>query len=592
MAVKRHRTHYDVTAENRTDAAMNAVERNMKKVDGAAAAMGRTFRAVLGATAVIALTREIGRAAIEAEKSQNRLTAVMRATGGVAGVTRREIEALSESLSRSTMFDDEGIRNAAAELVKFGNIHGNVFRDGLALSADLASFMGTDIPQAAQMVGRALQSPTEGMRLLERQFGRLTDEEEKHIETLAAQGRAVEAQNAVLELMRRKIGDTAKEMNTGLTKATGDLGKAWNDALEAIGRSPAITDTAASGFGVLTGQLRALKRVVEDGNWVELLFGSKVAGLFEGGGALNRASGVIRNMGLEGAVGLEESLAATPRVPVTLGGSVTDKGAEARKRRQEEIRKANEKSADEFAKSMAAGAEEAQEFADSLIFTWDGVGNRIELTKQQWDGMNQRMEESAGILANVFAVSAEEAVEAAENLVFTWDAAGNRTTVTLEKWEEGVKKLDDAALDLGFTFASAFEDAVLEGEKLRDVVQGLAKDIARIILRQAVTVPVANAVSGAFAGLFSGAGASYTGNLAAFAEGTDYVPRTGLALVHQGEAIIPAGRNGAGGITIVQNLNFSANTPAASRDALMAAAPILIEQAKRAVFDARARGQR
>jgi hypothetical protein len=156
----------------------------------------------------------------------------------------------------------------------------------------------------------------------------------------------------------------------------------------------------------------------------------------------------------------------------------------------------------------------------------------------------------------------------------------------LETMLDSLKKVDAAAVDLGWAFSSAFEDAIIGGEKLRDVVQGLAKDIARIILRQAVTQPMATAISGALAGVFGGASA--TGSVPAFAMGTDYVPRTGLALVHQGERITPAGQNGGGDVHL--HLNFSANTPAAVRDAVMAAAPMLVEAAKRGVMDAKARG--
>jgi hypothetical protein len=46
--------------------------------------------------------------------------------------------------------------------------------------------------------------------------------------------------------------------------------------------------------------------------------------------------------------------------------------------------------------------------------------------------------------------------------------------------------------------------------------------------------------------------------------GTNYVPRTGLAVVHQGEAIIPAGQNkwGSGGTV---NINITAVDPDGTR---------------------------
>lgn len=77
----------------------------------------------------------------------------------------------------------------------------------------------------------------------------------------------------------------------------------------------------------------------------------------------------------------------------------------------------------------------------------------------------------------------------------------------------------DVARELGLTFSSAFEDAILRGKSLGDVLQGLAQDIARIVLRQTVTNPLASAVSrvvegfdfgGVMRGLFGGTTATAT----------------------------------------------------------------------------------
>ena len=58
-----------------------------------------------------------------------------------------------------------------------------------------------------------------------------------------------------------------------------------------------------------------------------------------------------------------------------------------------------------------------------------------------------------------------------------------RTMNVVELSVETAKKTDDIARDLGFTFQSAFEDAIVRGEKFRNVLAGIAQDIARITIR-------------------------------------------------------------------------------------------------------------
>lgn len=67
----------------------------------------------------------------------------------------------------------------------------------------------------------------------------------------------------------------------------------------------------------------------------------------------------------------------------------------------------------------------------------------------------------------------------------------------LEDAQRNASGLNSAARELGMTFSSAFEDAIIKGKALSDVLQGVAEDLARIILRQAVINPLAGAASSA-----------------------------------------------------------------------------------------------
>jgi phage-related minor tail protein len=83
----------------------------------------------------------------------------------------------------------------------------------------------------------------------------------------------------------------------------------------------------------------------------------------------------------------------------------------------------------------------------------------------------------------------------------------------LARTGETNRVLQDAAQDLGLTFSSAFEDAIVRGRRLSEVLQGLAQDIARIIVRRSITEPLGGALSQLisginFGGLFGGGGGS------------------------------------------------------------------------------------
>lgn len=76
--------------------------------------------------------------------------------------------------------------------------------------------------------------------------------------------------------------------------------------------------------------------------------------------------------------------------------------------------------------------------------------------------------------------------------------------VELETAQDKANGLKDVAQELGLTFSSAFEDAIIAGKSFRDILEGIAQDIARLFIRKSITEPLVGALSGAFSGGFSG----------------------------------------------------------------------------------------
>ena len=205
----------------------------------AAGVAGRALSVAAGlaATSVAALAGKLYAdaipAALEAEKAQSRLAGVLAATGHSAGLTAGQINDMADALAASTQFDDESIRNAAATLATFRNVQGATFREGLKLAADYAALTGGDVASAAQTLGRALDSPTQGLTALTRAGITFTDAQKEQIKTFEETGRLAQAQGIVTDQLKAKFGGLAETMNTGLNKSTSDLKKGWDELAEA-----------------------------------------------------------------------------------------------------------------------------------------------------------------------------------------------------------------------------------------------------------------------------------------------------------------------------------------------------------------------
>jgi hypothetical protein len=113
--------------------------------------------------------------------------------------------------------------------------------------------------------------------------------------------------------------------------------------------------------------------------------------------------------------------------------------------------------------------------------------------REAWEAYTKaRLDQEAKIKA-----AQQEGLKALfETIDLEQEQAIERGQELLDAEAEALKRNADLARDLGFTFESAFENAVLEGEKLQKVLQGIAKDIARIVLRRTITQPIAEGISG------------------------------------------------------------------------------------------------
>ena len=123
--------------------------------------------------------------------------------------------------------------------------------------------------------------------------------------------------------------------------------------------------------------------------------------------------------------------------------------------------------------------------------------------------------------------------------------------------EENARAASDAARELGLTFASAFEDAVVSGKKLSEVLQGLAQDVIRFMVRKSVTEPLATFGTNLLGNMFNfgkAGGGTISGPTLVGERGPEVFMPGGSG------AIVPMSRMG-GGASVTYNIDARGADP-------------------------------
>lgn len=220
-----------------TSGVKNGLADVQNMMSGAASKLGAVALGV-GAAGVTALAAGLWKsveAASEAEQVQAQLNAVLKSTGGAAGVSAETINKLASNLQDVTKFEDDAAIAASTLLLQYENINKDVFPDALKLSADLAERMGTDLTSAATVVGRALDNPAEGIGRLNMQFKLFTDEQMKAVQAMAEAGDVAGAQARIMDALKEKVGGAAEAAGGTFAGKLAILQNKLGDVMETIG---------------------------------------------------------------------------------------------------------------------------------------------------------------------------------------------------------------------------------------------------------------------------------------------------------------------------------------------------------------------
>jgi hypothetical protein len=175
------------------------------------------------AVAAGAIGFKLASAAYESQKVMAQTEAIIKATGGAAGITASQVSKLSETLSMQIGVDDELIQKSANLLLTFKQIqnqtgeNNNVFDRAVIASQDLGSVFGS-ADAAAMQLGKALSNPEKGITALNRAGINFTDQQKAQIKTLVQSGDVLGAQKIILAEVEAQVGGTAAATATGFDR--------------------------------------------------------------------------------------------------------------------------------------------------------------------------------------------------------------------------------------------------------------------------------------------------------------------------------------------------------------------------------------
>ena len=199
------------------------------RISSIGAIMGRVSVVGLALTGVLvgigAAFVKFVRAGANAESQLLKLQALLKSTGGAAGQTAHDIEAMAVAIGRGTLASVQGARDAAGVLLTFKTISGETFGRTLELTQDLAAVGFGSMKTAALQLGKALEDPVTGLSALRRVGVSFTESQKEQIKVLAMTGRQMEAQSLILDTLENQVGGAGKGAAGGLSGAFDTLGE-------------------------------------------------------------------------------------------------------------------------------------------------------------------------------------------------------------------------------------------------------------------------------------------------------------------------------------------------------------------------------
>jgi hypothetical protein len=180
-----------------------------------ASGVNRIFGAIGATLSIGALINEFRMAIPLAERqiqAEARVAALVKATGGAAGRTAKQLKEMAAEMQKRTTFGDEEILESMALLLTFKSVSGEAFDRTLKAAQDLSASGYGGVVELTKSLAKAIEDPKRQMSLLRRSGVTLSEVEEKRIKQMQESGDLMGAQAALLSAIEGQAEGAAEAL--------------------------------------------------------------------------------------------------------------------------------------------------------------------------------------------------------------------------------------------------------------------------------------------------------------------------------------------------------------------------------------------
>jgi hypothetical protein len=304
MAAKDFALRLLITARDTATSVLHKLTGSLGTVEDAAAkaakGIAKIGAAIVGIGTGLA-TWVVGSLLVQSAKDAESLDRQMRtlegtiaATGGAAGLTAKQIDAMARRLDEATLGSAKAFRDGANALLTFKSIAGSSYEQILLLAQSLEEAgLGTFRDNVIQLA-KALEDPVKGLTALTRSGVTFNETQQKVIKALVETGQKAAAQGKILEAVAGQVAGVAEAAGGGLSGLIDLAAKLGQDIRDQLGAGMLASLTA-----IQTKITAVLRSIIDSG--VAERIGASIGGAFEA--VVNGLSSVFDRLDLPALTG-------------------------------------------------------------------------------------------------------------------------------------------------------------------------------------------------------------------------------------------------------------------------------------------------